>query len=359
MGQDASPTEAFIRLQNVRFRARPVSHIIHASTERRNHSIRSRVTVTAFTESEARRSALRTAYANAATMALVPRADFRQLSSRLAAVTGELRGVKATLLHEQKTSEGIKVDLEIVRPEAQLVADMRSEALSDYRMVALLPETIDGERVTLPTVETNLVGRLVDGGYTVYDENAVSFARTVPDSLQTSLASTEAANQMGTRCLANTVIVGRVQATFSQENNGIVSYNADANFRVIKVDTNQVIMADEYTEKGFGLNRRQAAQNALNALATTMADRVPTRLREHLAKHIITIVSATRGLDELAQMKQHLARLRGVRQVEQVPSAQGAEFHLLSDEHPAVLAAAISADPDYYVVDIHGLGESK
>lgn len=349
-----SPTADFLRIQNLRSGTPPPRvTVMHSQLVSRGGYIRSRATVTAPTRELARRYATRHAYTRAVRVVTYPSRRLQAMSDSLAAATSELKAVHALILSEKKTDGGYTVEVEVNRSEAALTQDIRSVGLSNFRLVALLPENIDGVRVSSPAVETALVGALADKQFQVYDWNYVAAQRPLAQLVTATLSGqSEAAGQLGTRFLANVIIAGRVEARFSQENGGIMSYLATANLRVLRVDTGQVLMAKEYREKGFGQDRTQAAREALTALAQTVSTDLPANLLAHTEEHPATIRMVSAPGPVADQTAQYLRSLPGVTRVEQSQSGPDAVFHVTSRENPAALGVWIAQNPDYQLLDV-------
>lgn len=349
-----SPTADFLRIQNLRSGTPPPRvTVMHSQLVSRGGYIRSRATVTAPTRELARRYATRHAYARAVRVVTYPSRRLQAMSDTLAAATSELKAIHALIVSEKKTDTGYAVEVEVNQSEAALAQDIRSVGLSNFRLVALLPENIDGVRVSSPTVETALVGVLADKQFQVYDWNYVAAQRPLAQLVAATLSGQcEAAGQLGTRFLANVIIAGRVDARFSQENGGIVSYLATANLRVLRVDTGQILIAKDYREKGFGQDRAQAAREALTALAQTVSSDLPANLLAHTEERPATIRMVSAPGPVADQTAQYLRSLPGVTRVEQSQAGPDAVFHVTSRENPAALGAWIAQSPDYQLLNV-------
>ena len=349
-----SPTADFLRIQDLRSGApSPRVTVIRSQLVSRGGYVRSRATVTAPTRELARRYATRHAYSRAVRVVTYPSRRLQAMSDSLAAATSELKAVHALILSEKKTDGGYTVEVEVGRSEVALAQDIRSGGLSNFRLVALLPENIDGTRVPSPSVETALVGALADKQFQVYDWNYIGSQRPLAQLVTATLSGqSEAAEKLGTRFLANVIIAGRVDARFSQENGGIVSYLATANLRVLRVDTGQILMAKEYREKGFGQDRAQAAREALTALAQTVSSDLPANLLAHTEERPATIRMVSAPGPVADQTAQYLRSLPGVTRVEQSQAGRDAVFRVISRENPAALGAWIAQSPDYRLLEV-------
>ncbi len=278
--------------------------------------------------------------------------DIEALTANLAAVKAELKTIRTEVLSEKKTQNGYSVEVEFSGSTADLTQDLRTVATSNFRLVALLPETVDGARVTSPKVETALVGSLARQRFRVYDWNFVAKQRPLASLVSAILSDNyNAATQLGTRFLANVIVAGRVEAKFSQDNGGIISYLANANLRVIKVDTGQILTAKEFSEKGFGQDRAQAARKALDALAETVAKELPADLVTRFDEFPVTVQIALNKPEQAKEVEAFLRGLTGVTDVQRVQTPSGATFRVTSRDKPAALGAQIARSQDYQVVE--------
>lgn len=309
---------------------------------------RGKVTVQASTPQAARRAAIRYVYIHSVRNVGVSLQEFAHLRDQMAEAASEIKNLKAKILSTQKTGGGYTVDVELAQSGGDLAQDLQRSALSNFRMVALLPETIDGQRDNAPKVETALIGALADKQFRVYDWNFVSSRKPLTSLVSATLGrQNEAAVQLGNRFLANVIVAGRVETKFSQDNGGIISYRASANLRVIKTDTGQILTAREYAEKGFGQNKAQAARESLEALAQKVAKELPDELESHFDEYPITVQIPLQKPEQAAEVETFLRNLTGVKSVESTPTANGASFRLVSREKPVALAARIQQSRDY------------
>ena len=347
-----SPTETFLRIQSIRSApAKPDYTVNHTQSSSHGGYIRSRVTVTAPTPLIARRVATHRAYARAFGSVTVPLRKLNQLTENLANATAELKTANAIVLSQKKIGNDYRVEVEVRQSTLALAKDIRENGVSNFRIVTLMPETIDGVGDTSPKVETALEGALAEKQFQVFDWNYVASQQPLKHLAAETLSGQNAgAVELGTRFFANVIISGRVEAQFSQDNSGIISYIASANLRGIQVDTGRILFAKEYKEKGFGQDRSQAARQSLNALAQTVAQNLPAELAAHTEQYPVTVRLASEPGQEASQVTSFLQQLPGVTNVQQQSTDMGLAFHLTSREKPAVFGAWIAQSQEYRVV---------
>ena len=247
----------------------------------------------------------------------VPLRRFDAVTASLAEATAQLKTANAIVLSQKKTSAGYSVEVEVRQSQANLTQDVRENGVSNFRIVTLLPETVDGVRVESPMVETALAGALAGQQFQVFDANFVSSQQPLSHlAAQTLSGQNDTAIELGTHCFANVVIAGRVDARFSQTNGGIISYVASANLRVIQVDTGRILAAKDYEEKGFGQDKPQAARQALAALAQTVSQDIPAELTAHAEQYPLTVQMASEPGQASGQVASFLQSLPGVTDVQ-------------------------------------------
>ena len=349
-GYPQTPTTDTLHwLLNQKANQSPAPVVSRAEFPSRGGSVsRGKVTVNAPTPQAARRAAIRYVYIHSVRNVGVSLQEFAQLRDQMADAASEIKNLKAKILSTEKTGEGYTVDVELAQTSGDLAQDLQRSALSNFRLVALLPETIDGQRDGAPKVETALIGALADKQFRVYDWNFVSSRKPLASLVSATLGrQNEAAVQLGNRFLANVIVAGRVETKFSQDNGGIISYRASANLRVIKTDTGQILTAREYAEKGFGQDKTQAARESLEALAQKVAKELPDELESHFDEYPITVQIPLQKPEQAAEVEAFLRGLTGVKSVERASTANGASFRLVSREKPIALAARIQQSRDY------------
>ena len=141
-----------------------------------------------------------------------------------------------------------------------------------------------------------------------------------------------------------------MDARFSQDNGGIISYVASANLRVIQVDTGRILAAKYYEEKGFGQDKAQSARQALAALAQTVSQSLPAELVVHAEQYPMTVQMVSEPGQTLGRVAVFLSGLPGVTNVQETSAGTGTMFHLTSREKPAVFGTLIAQSQQYRVM---------
>jgi len=313
--------------------------------------------VKAATPRAARRAAVRYVYVQKVRTVGLPLRELQAFRSNLAAMAADLKMTKATVLEANQPKGQFTVSVDVASDDLGNMGDLRGLRLFNYRLVALLPETIDGKRVASPAVETALVGALARQRFQVYDGNFVATQKPLARLVAATLADHAGASaQLGTRFWANTLVLGRVDAQVSQSNGGIISYIATANLRVLRADTGRVLVAREFREKGFGQDSAQAARNALAALAALVSRELPDELLATFEHYPVNIQMASSSPEEANQVEDYLRGLTGVVTVEKTQRPSGVVFHITNRDKPAALGAQIAAGGRYSVLE-YGLTE--
>jgi hypothetical protein len=348
-----TPTDVLIRLVDRQNAGQlPRSVIIQSSFSSRGGFSTARVTASASTPAGAQRAARRRAYGELVHRFVSKRRDLDSQKANVSLALAGLKPSRESAVRQSRTKDGYLAVVEVKESDKALAADIRSVGLSSLRMATLLPEKIDGVPATSPKVETALVGELSKRGYRVYDWHFVSQERPLAALVSKTLSgNTNSGGELGTRLLANIVVIGRVDARFSQENEGIVSYIASTNLRVLKADTGQILLAKEYNEKGFGLDRPQAARKSLDALAAAVAAQLPAELNPRGSEHRVTVELVGGRPAQAAAAKDYLTGLAGVVAVQDIQSPSGVVFRVQFRDKPAALGAAVEQGGMYKVIE--------
>jgi len=269
-----------------------------------------------------------------------------------AAAVAQRTSVPSRIVSESRGATASTVEAEVAVSAAQLTELLRRVSCSSYRAVVALPETIDGRPRDVRTVETAAVAALVERHLRVFDWEFASRQSRSAALVRLAVGGDRAAAlQIGTRFVANLVVMGRADARFSQDNEGIVSYRATANVRVIQSDTGQVLWADEITEKGFGRDRAQAAREALDALAVATASRVVAGILGRLAPQRFTVMAEGSQVDADG-LAAYLTSLPGVVSVEPVEGATGVHLTVTSRDKAGAVASALAGSGRYDVIGV-------
>ncbi len=345
-----SPTETSLRILYRRLDNYQAPVVISSTSKKTTKAsyvnshriIKSRVKAFASTINEARRKATRRAYSDAMHQASNTVGQFNDIASHLAETLSELKSIKSRTIRESLSPSGASVEVEIEQDSDALTRSLRSYCLSNMRVVALLPETIDGEPVTVRKIETGLIDALSLERFRVYDWNFVTHNNPISEITNAVLYNrTDPSVVIGKRFLANTLIVGRVQAALSQRNDGIVSYRAIANLRVIKVDTGQILVSHEYMSTGFGQDKSQASRVALEELQLKVSKELPEELLRRMESFPITIHVETRDSSHLQEVESTLRRIPGVMQVIRSNKGEQTSFRVISRDNATILGANI------------------
>jgi len=357
-----SPTAMFLRIAKAGTRSAAAVErepaVVTAVQRRRSRAGKAVILrVKAASPRAARRAAVRYVYVQKVRTVGLPLRELQALRSNLAAMAADLKMTKATVLAANQPKGQFTVSVDVAADDLGNMGDLRGLRLFNYRLVALLPETIDGRQVASPAVETALVGALARQRFQVYDGHFVATQKPLARLVAATLADDAGASaQLGTRFWANTLILGRVDAQVSQSNEGIVSYIATANLRVLRADTGRILVAREFREKGFGRDSAQAARTALTALATLVSRELPEELLATFERYPVTVQLAASSPEEVNQVEDYLRGLTGVVSVEKTQRPSGVVFHITNRDKPAALGAQIASGGRYSVLE-YGLTE--
>lgn len=331
-----TPTEAYLRIAALRHEPEAI-RVSVTPVARQGGSARRRAKATAPTRLAAHKAA-----AHAACLGSL-RSDPAMAALPMLTVLADLlvanRQEMVKEVSAQPGTERSTVEVQIDRSPEQIEADVRSLALSNFRAVVDLPCKVDGEQQEASATEEALVAALTDRGFRVFNTAIAGDAGVA------------AASRAGLRSLANLVVCGTVTVSPSQETAGIYSYHADARLRVVKADTAQVVGAYQWSERAFGQDRRQAAREAEQALAATVAAKLPEALTAKLEECPVSVELQSTDAAELDKAEAALRALPGVRALERVVTATGVLFRIRSVEKPSVIAFRMGQAPGFRLME--------
>ncbi len=332
--------------------SQPQPAIVSYKVSTRANLVRVKLTVKAGSLEIAQRAAIRYALAQRFQPPGVP-SPLRTWGAQLASVAAQMNASQATVISQSKAAGGYTLEVGLKETQTDFAAQFRAAALPNLSIVTLLPEFVDGERAAAPLVETAVQRALTKQKFRVYDWNFVATNCPLPNLVQATVSGppNELAS-LGTRLLANHLVAGRVDAKFSQDNAGIISYNATANVRVIRADSGEILTAQTWSEKGFGQTKAQAARKALGSLSATVAKELPAELLKRFPAQTITVQFDDAAPEQASEAERFLVSMPGMTQVTRNAAPQGTLFRCASLEKPAVLAALIEGSQNYRVTAI-------
>jgi len=227
--------------------------------------------------------------------------------------------------------------------------------VSELSMIVVIPERNMDQPQTQPSVENEIVSRLVGAGYRVHDHAQLQ-RLAARDKLTALLRGDEqTAREIGLRFLANLIVTGEASTRFSQNNQGIVSAYARVTARVMEADTGGIIANVSVDERGFGRDQTGAGERALQTAAQPAAERLIQSLDGYFKRKERRIEVHLRGLpslDEYRRAKAFLEKLRWVTAVsEGAYAVDESTLTLTYPEKTLYLAAHLRRERRYRVVE--------
>jgi len=235
------------------------------------------------------------------------------------------------------------------------VKDRLEALVSELSMIVAIPEKNMDQPQAQPTVENEIVSRLVDAGYRVHDYAQLQ-RLAARDKLAALLRGDEqTAREISVRFLANLIVTGEASSRFSQNNQGIVSAYARVTARVMEADTGRIIANVSLEERGFGRDQTGAGERALQAASRPAAEKLVQALDGYFKRKERRIDVRLRGvpsLDEYRRAKVFLEKQRWVTAVSEGAYAPDDSTILLTyPEKTLYLAARIGREPRYRLVE--------
>ena len=144
--------------------------------------------------------------------------------------------------------------------DRQGATDQKSAGKEDnsiVRVLVMIPETLDGQRVRSPRAEGIVMQSLIDGGMEVIDQEQIDEIRN-PDEIKEFLLSgtSKQARWLGKQYGANVVVIGEAigQSFYSNIAGGrFISTDVQLQAKVLSVNTGNVL--DTYSVEGKGIGK--------------------------------------------------------------------------------------------------------
>ncbi len=235
------------------------------------------------------------------------------------------------VLRESEESGTIRVSVKAIVGLADIQHDLESVSLlarrvQQPRVVVVIPETHIGMRPPDPAGETEIVRKLIAGGFRVVDQAQVRRIRD-SDSVKHALAGDiAAAREIARRYDAEILVIGEAfsqGATRDPQLANMISCRARLEARAIRADTGEILAADGVYGSGLDLTEIIAGKKALAAAGSQWVDRVvPVILdrwqAESSGSNSVELVISGISFAQLAKFKNVLRnQIRGINDVRQ------------------------------------------
>lgn len=241
----------------------------------------------------------------------------------LAKSQGYVRDYKILETFQQNGSVFVKADVDVAaEPDSALMKTLDTlMLLDDPRIVVLITENNNTNYLDNQTCETKLAQALLDAGYKRVNEGHVLAAqRGIKISSNNSSELVSVAKNLD----ADYLVMGTVNGDSTSDiaattgagegKSGLRTFNSTLDYKVVKVDTAQVITAGSTKGVGLELTPSVGMQSAYLKAADDAAEQIIAGLQTEatVVNKNVTLTCKVRGYSEVEQLKKDLGGISGV-----------------------------------------------
>lgn len=241
----------------------------------------------------------------------------------LAKSQGYVRSYKILDTFQKDGNVFVKADIDVAaEPDSALMKTLDTlMLLDDPRIVVLITENNNTNYLDNQTCEAKLAQALLDAGYKRVNEGHVLAAqRGIKISNNNSSELVSIAKNLD----ADYLVIGTVNGDSTSDiaattgagegKSGLRTFNSTLDYKVVKVDTAQVITAGSTKGVGLELTPSVGMQSAYLKAADDAAEQIVSGLQTEAAvvNKNVTLNCKVRGYSEVEQLKKDLGGISGV-----------------------------------------------
>ncbi|MEI6154650.1 MAG: hypothetical protein WCQ90_11240 [Deltaproteobacteria bacterium] len=260
---------------------------------------------------------------------------------------GDIFGETKTLSENRDDGGALNVRMEF-KINKGIVEEAISQNLFDDRIIVITEEKSNKKPTKKRILEQEIISKVKLKGYTV-----VGYRTMKNDTLTRLIASSgrggaAAVKSLGMYLLANTIIMGSVEASFSEKTQEIYSAHAKGHARVYNIGSNKVnTITSGQNIKGFGSGEDKACLDALQKASTSLTEGTMKILSKKEVKSFTLIIRETGGYSSIGKIKGLLSAIPYLREIKAV------KMDIISEK--MVMRVKAGKDVDYLIREIAGL----
>jgi hypothetical protein len=259
---------------------------------------------------------------------------------------GDIFNETKTLSENRDDSGILNVRMEF-KINKGIVEEAISQNLFDDRIIVITEEKSNKKPTKKRILEQAIISKVKLKGYTV-----VGYRTMKNDTLTRLIASSgggaAAVKSLGMYLLANTIIMGSVEASFSEKTQEIYSAHAKGYARVYNVGSNKSnTITSGQNIKGFGSSEAKACLDALQKASTSLTEGVMKILSKKEVKNFTLIIRETGGYSSIGKIKGLFSTIPYLKEIKAV------KMDLTSEK--MVMRVKTGKDVDYLIREIAGL----
>ncbi len=214
-------------------------------------------------------------------------------------------------------------------------------------VVVVIDETMDGASVNAPQMQPAVTSALLSSGCRLFPIRDNQVSRWQGFVAPVLSGNVRAVVDEYVRSSFDVIVVGEAAASFSQNNQGIISYRANGTFCAVDAEMGEILLTKQISEvRGFGKSRHQAGRAALASLAGQMAAYVGPAVsgRDSDATQLRIIADGIGGPEHWDAIVQQLHNISAITQLDNATCTSGTASVSCLSKVPALALSLLVND---------------
>jgi len=263
---------------------------------------------------------------------------------------------ETSVTSEQKSNDGFyKVKIE-AKVKKGVVESFLAKNLFDDRVIVVTSEKNSKKILKKNILNPELTKKIKTKGYTIIDYQSVKNSTVTKLMPAVQQGNKEAIKKIGMYYLADVVIVGVIEASFSERVQEIYSAHAKGQIKIHSVGRQrELAYVSKHDIKGFGANEEKAGINAVEKGSSLLVDEAMKGLPSRQAKNVKVIIKEVADYPSLQKAKKLLAGMPYVKDIKEGVKnlkSEEATFYVRTTKNVDYLAKQILELKRFVVVDV-------
>ncbi|MBA4418266.1 MAG: hypothetical protein C0392_10210 [Syntrophus sp. (in: bacteria)] len=220
------------------------------------------------------------------------------------------------ILSDQKTDDDFYRIKAAIKVRKDLVEDALMKNLFDDRVIVIASEKNSKKAHTHYIFEKELVRRIKGKGYTVIDSSTMKNKATNSLIASARQGNHESLRRLGIYCLADVIVVGSVEASFSEKTQDIYSSRGKGLVRIYRIgDKKEIVSVSRHGVKGFGSDEAKSGVDAIRRISPMLADEAIKGLPPKPLRKVKVFIKEIENHASLDKAKRMLADMPYIREI--------------------------------------------
>jgi hypothetical protein len=195
------------------------------------------------------------------------------------------------LVSEQKSDDGFYKVKIMAKVKKEVVENLLVKNLFDDRAIVVTLEKSSKKILKEYILESELTKKVKSKGYTIVDYRSIKNDTTTKLISAVQQSNREAIKKIGLYYLADIVVSGAIEASFSEKVQEIYSAHAKGHVKIYSIgQQKELISVIRNDMKGFGANEDKACTNAVEKGSNLLVDEAMKGLPQKQAKNVKVII---------------------------------------------------------------------